>query len=62
MKNISAAKEMIDPRLDELYMESALKVGLLANLIPVSNPTAEPAAITINIIKPPVYYEQTKTS
>jgi len=33
--------EMIDPRLDELYMESALKVGLLANLVPVSDSTAE---------------------
>ncbi len=33
--------EMIDPRLDELYMESAIKVGLLANLIPISNSTAE---------------------
>ncbi len=33
--------EMIDPRLDELYMESALKVGLLANLIPPVNSAAE---------------------
>lgn len=32
---------MIDPRLDELYMESALKVGLLAKLTPLSNSTAE---------------------
>ncbi|KKK78651.1 hypothetical protein LCGC14_2841450 [marine sediment metagenome] len=57
MKNISAAKEMIDPRLDELYMESALKVGLLANLIPV---TAEPAANRVNIIKPPFIMNRLK--
>ena len=33
--------EMIDPRLEELYMESALKVGLLAKLIPPINSAAE---------------------